>query len=186
LGKREDMLLSVGVKGHSLSEDTTEVEICLDQEGLQFLTERLNSLKKEEDLLHFFSPQWGGDELRSSHVVQEEDMVVSHHLCIALIEMKNVGDRNKEKETLLSVEVRGHSPSEDTTEVEIYLDRESLQLIIEDFRSLKERGDHLHYFSPQWGGYELTGQVVREGNAVASHLRVTLIEERDMENKDQL
>lgn len=181
------MLLSVGVEGHSLSEDATQVEICLDQEGLRYLIERLSSLKKGGDHLHFLSPRWGGEEL-TRLPVQGEGVVASHHLHIALIEMGDLRHEKKEEDILLSVEVRGHSPSEDTTEVEIYLDQKSLQRIIPHFGFLKERGDHLHFFSPQWGGpwcgRILTGYAVRVGNAVAHQLRITLIEEKDMENKE--
>lgn len=63
----------------------------------------------------------------------------------------------------------------DRLEVEIYLDQEGLRDLAKQLSFLKQKGDHLHFFTPSWGGSPLTEEKHREGNTLINHLRITLV-----------
>ncbi len=77
---------------------------------------------------------------------------------------------------LLTVEHKlgtGGNPNE--AEVEIFCDREGLDLLLRKLSVLKERGGHVHLMSPSWAGNELTEEKQGESTVLINHLRVMLI-----------
>jgi len=58
------------------------VEIHLDKEGLDFLIERLDKLRKHGGHDHLKTPSWAGWELTEEKQGTENELI--HHLCIRL------------------------------------------------------------------------------------------------------
>ena len=76
-----------------------------------------------------------------------------------------------------TVEIRdAQKTSDQTHQVEIYLDQENLDLLISQLKLLvgKEEGEHTHFFSDSWGGVDLTEDPVVAGNVISHHLRITI------------
>jgi len=63
----------------------------------------------------------------------------------------------------------------DHCEVELYLDQEAIEDLINQLSFLKSKGDHVHFFTPSWGGVPLTEQKHKEENTLINHLRITLV-----------
>ena len=61
-------------------------------------------------------------------------------------------------------------------EVEIYIDRESMEDLLLQLSFLKEIGDHAHFMTPSWGGGELAENGYVSGNKNVNHMRITLVE----------
>jgi len=80
------MIFSVEVKAaDQLQQEPSEVEIYLDEEGLDFLLSQLAFLKqKKTDHIHLMTPSWGGDELTEDR--QNPSNLLVHHLRITVLE----------------------------------------------------------------------------------------------------
>ena len=77
----------------------------------------------------------------------------------------------------MSVEVRDADLwRERKLEVEIYLDRGALEELVQQLQHLKEPGDHCHFMTPTWGGKELQDEPHIQGNVIADHMKITLVE----------
>lgn len=59
--------------------------------------------------------------------------------------------------------------------VEIYCDQEGLESLIMDLSRLKKPGDHAHFMTPSWGGYDLCEDKVLPINDLVHHLKLTLV-----------
>lgn len=66
-------------------------------------------------------------------------------------------------------------------EVEIYIDSNYLQYLIQQLSLLKEEGDHLHFFSKNWGGDVISNFQYNSSSVLADHLRITLVENEPTE-----
>lgn len=78
---------------------------------------------------------------------------------------------------VFSVEVRDVDLwREGKLEVEIYLDKSALQDLLFQLNQLETAGDHCHFMAPAWGGNELSETPMIEGNVIANHLKITLVE----------
>jgi hypothetical protein len=60
-------------------------------------------------------------------------------------------------------------------QVEIYIDRASLEELLRDLRRLAEPGDHAHFMTPSWGGDMLSETPQVSTNAIVDHLKITLV-----------
>lgn len=80
------MSISIEIKGcDQLENEQGEVEIYLDEEGLNFLLSQLAFLmQKKTDHVHFMTPSWGGDELTENK--QNKSNLLAHHLRITILE----------------------------------------------------------------------------------------------------
>jgi hypothetical protein len=58
--------------------------------------------------------------------------------------------------------------------VEIFCDREGLDLLIDKLTRLRDRGGHTHLMTPAWAGDELTEERYRPGNTLFNHLMIAL------------
>lgn len=58
--------------------------------------------------------------------------------------------------------------------VEIYSDREGLDLLIARLSSLRNHGGHDHLMTPSWAGTELTGARQGAENELINHLCIVL------------
>lgn len=67
--------------------------------------------------------------------------------------------------------VEYNSKAED---VEIYCDRQGLELIIKKLNVLANKGGHVHLMTPSWAGNELTEARQGVDTILINHLRVTL------------
>jgi hypothetical protein len=56
--------------------------------------------------------------------------------------------------------------------VEIYCDKEGLELLRRRLEVLSERGGHEHLMTPSWAGTELTEELQRAGNTLINHLEI--------------
>ena len=59
-------------------------------------------------------------------------------------------------------------------EVEIYLDNEGIDDLIMQLRFLKKPGDHVHFFTKEWGGEPLSSETHLPENKTIHHLRIVL------------
>ena len=83
----------------------------------------------------------------------------------------------RERSVRFTVEIRDIELwRERKLEVELYLDRNALQDLLLQLSHLKKPGDHCHFMTPTWGGGELSEEPSVEGNTIADHLRITLVE----------
>ena len=80
------MVFSVEVRAvDQLENERSEVEIYVDEEGLDFLLSQLAFLKqKKTDHVHFMTPSWGGDELTEDK--QNPNNLLIHHLRVTALE----------------------------------------------------------------------------------------------------
>ncbi|WP_133493085.1 Imm32 family immunity protein [Alcanivorax sp. 24] len=76
-----------------------------------------------------------------------------------------------------SVEVKSADQiSEGKSEVEIYINKESLEDLLLQLSFLKEAGDHAHFMSPSWGAGELSENPYVKKNQAINHLKITLVD----------
>jgi Immunity protein 32 len=76
---------------------------------------------------------------------------------------------------LLTVEHKlGENRRLSEAEIEIYCDRDGLDLLLRKLTILKEKGGHVHLMSPAWSGHELTEQKQGEQNILINHLCIML------------
>lgn len=62
----------------SLGERISEVAICCDEEGLDYLIGRLQSLRGKREHLHLMTPAWGGKELGGQTQGGDDYVLVNH------------------------------------------------------------------------------------------------------------
>lgn len=72
------MIITVEIKGGQ-GPSTAEVAICCDEEGLNFLIEKLSRLRGKKDHLHLMTPAWSGTEL-SEKKQGDENYYLANHL----------------------------------------------------------------------------------------------------------
>lgn len=63
--------------------DPCEVEIFLDQEGLDYFLREVQRLRRPGDHFHMMTPSWGMDDLSEERQINES--ILAHHLKITLI-----------------------------------------------------------------------------------------------------
>ena len=74
---------------------------------------------------------------------------------------------------MITTEIKDISNNE-SSEVEIYLDREGLSLLIQKLKILESKGGHVHLMTPAWAGNELSEKLIGEGNSLVNHLCIML------------
>ena len=59
------------------------------------------------------------------------------------------------------------------------MDREALDDLIHDLTALRDKSteDHVHYFSEDWGGHDLSNTPIFAGNHSAHHLKIVLLKD---------
>jgi hypothetical protein len=74
------MILTVEVLGRSgnLEETISEVAICCDREGLDFIIKKLELLRAKPDHVHFMTPSWAGNELGEEKQGGDDYTLVNH------------------------------------------------------------------------------------------------------------
>ena len=72
------MILTVELKNHA-EKPVAEVAICCDEEGLNFLIEKLERLRGKRDHTHLMTPSWAGNEL-TEHKQGGLDYQLINHL----------------------------------------------------------------------------------------------------------
>lgn len=78
------MKISVEIKPDPKKEkDPCEVEIFLDQEGLDYFIREVQRLRQPGDHFHMMTPSWGMDDLSEERQINES--ILAHHLKITLI-----------------------------------------------------------------------------------------------------
>lgn len=80
---------------------------------------------------------------------------------------------------IFTVEIR-NAHQLDRSEVEIYLDQEAVNDLVKQLLFLKSQGDHMHFFTPSWGGTPLTEIKQKNENTLVNHLRITLTSEDNL------
>lgn len=63
--------------------------------------------------------------------------------------------------------------------VHLFASRDGLKDLIEDLQRIADgypEDDHFHYFSEEWGGYDLTIEA-RDGATPVHHFKVTVVEQ---------
>ncbi|MFN8598016.1 MAG: Imm32 family immunity protein [Anaerolineae bacterium] len=76
------MLLTVE---HNKREDS--IEVFMDKEGLDFLSKRLETLRKHGGHEHLMTPTWAGNELTEDKQGKNNDLI--HHLRLILQPIAN-------------------------------------------------------------------------------------------------
>ncbi len=74
---------------------------------------------------------------------------------------------------MITTEIKDISKPEGS-EVEIYMDREGLSLLIQKLKTLESKGGHVHLMTPAWAGNELNEKLIGEGNTIVNHLCIML------------
>jgi hypothetical protein len=74
---------------------------------------------------------------------------------------------------MITTEIKDISKKE-LSEVEIYLDREGLSLLIKKLKMLESEGGHVHLMTPAWAGNELSEKLIGKGNTLVNHLCIML------------
>jgi len=84
------MILSVEsqINANVQSDDISEVAICCDTVGLEFLISKLKTLRNKSDHLHFMTATWGGKELTNKKQ-GTDDYILVNHLRIVRLPDKN-------------------------------------------------------------------------------------------------
>jgi hypothetical protein len=65
----------------------------------------------------------------------------------------------------------------DKAEVEIFLDRNGIDLLIKKLQWLKKSGGHVHLMTPAWAGNELSEIKFGKKSTLVNHLCVAIINE---------
>ncbi|MEZ5901314.1 MAG: Imm32 family immunity protein [Hyphomicrobiaceae bacterium] len=72
--------------------DDGEVAICFDEEGLDFLLSKLNTLRSPVGHLHLMTPSWAGNELTEDKFGGEKYVLVHSLRLVRLPESQYSGD----------------------------------------------------------------------------------------------
>lgn len=75
---------------------------------------------------------------------------------------------------MITVEIKDISRPKEA-EVEIYMDRQGISLLIGILRALESKGGHDHLMTPSWAGDELDEKLVGKENTLVNHLRLTAL-----------
>ncbi len=59
--------------------------------------------------------------------------------------------------------------------VELFADRDGLDVLIRALQRLRERGGHDHLMTPSWAGQELTETKQDPASKLIHHLRITVV-----------
>lgn len=73
-------------------------------------------------------------------------------------------------------EITDAKNDEKPCEVNLYLDKSSLDLLIKRLVKMTSPGDHIHMMSHAWGGDDLSEEKIDENNNTVHHLKITLLE----------
>jgi uncharacterized protein YlbG (UPF0298 family) len=62
--------------------------------------------------------------------------------------------------------------------VHIYIDRDEVDQLIADLKQLKKSKDlsSVRFFTPSWGGDQLTEKLHRSDSVISNHLRIWLVD----------
>ncbi len=146
------------------------VEIYFDEEGFDFLLERLSLIRnKKTDHVHFFTPSWGGEELSEEKICRYSNDI-AHHLKLTMVQPPVPPLR-------IAVEIEKESKSKVPCAVKIYFDEEGLDSLLEDLSFIQNKKTTLvNFFSSSWGGYDLSaGKLFCHSNDRAHHLRMAML-----------
>lgn len=79
---------------------------------------------------------------------------------------------------MISFEFKRPSRSGDSPDqLDVFLDAEGLRDLMVHLRRLELReSDHCHFFTPDWGGYELVGKPYLPENIRVHHVKIYLRE----------
>ena len=72
------MTLTVEVETNEGCNAPAEVAICCDDEGLDFLVEKLTRLRGKRDHTHLMTPSWSGNELTEEKQGGNQYELVNH------------------------------------------------------------------------------------------------------------
>ena len=75
------MLLTIEIKDAGKANEA-EAAICFDEEGLEFLIEKLARLRGRRDHEHLMTPAWAGSELTENRQGGDEYELVNHLLLV--------------------------------------------------------------------------------------------------------
>lgn len=70
---------------------------------------------------------------------------------------------------MLTVEINKKDES-----IEIFCDKEGIELLTKKIRILSEKGGHVHLMTPSWAGNELSEEKQGLENELVNHLRIVL------------
>lgn len=70
-------MISVELKDGARS-GLSEVVICMDDAGLDYLVRTLSSLRGQKEHIHLKTPAWAGDELSETRIGGSDMEVVNH------------------------------------------------------------------------------------------------------------
>lgn len=70
---------------------------------------------------------------------------------------------------MLTVEINKKDES-----IEIFCDKEGLELLTKKISILSEKGGHVHLMTPSWAGNELSEEKQGLQNELVNHLRIVL------------
>jgi hypothetical protein len=59
-------------------------------------------------------------------------------------------------------------------DVEIFCDREGLEVLLKKLNFLGKNGGHVHLMTPSWAGNELTEETQGNGTDLINHLRIAI------------
>ena len=69
--------------------------------------------------------------------------------------------------------------TKDKDEIEIFFDRDGYELLIRSLHEIKTSSeveyDDAHLMTKEWGGGELTSDVMNEGNTLINHLKLVFV-----------
>ncbi len=168
------------------------VEIYFDEEGFDFLLERLSLIRnKKTDHVHFFTPSWGGEELSEEKICRYSNDI-AHHLKLTMVQPPVPPLR-------IAVEIEKESKSKVPCAVEIYFNEEGFDSLLKKLSSIRDEitdhvhffspsldahrnvlgfiTDHVNFFTPSWGGDDLSeGELFCYSNDRAHCLKLTMLQ----------
>ena len=62
--------------------------------------------------------------------------------------------------------------NQDAEDIEIYCDKEGLDLLMKKLHVLTNKGGHVHLMTPSWAGNELTEENQGSNTILINHLRI--------------
>ncbi len=147
------------------------VEIYFDEEGFDFLLERLSLIRNQKtNPVHFFTPSWGGKELSEEKIFRYSNDI-AHHLKLTMVQTPVPLLR-------IAVEIEKESKSKVPCAVEIYFNEEGLDSFLKKPSPIRyEITDHVYFFTPSWGGDDLSeGELFCHSNDRAHCLKLTMLQ----------
>ncbi len=164
------MRITVEIGRGRKNEAPCAVKIYFDEEGFDFLLERLSLIRNQKtDHVHFFTPSWGSEELSEEKIFRYSNYI-AHHLKLTMVQTPVPSLR-------IAVEIEKESKSKVPCAVEIYFDEEGLDSLLEELSFIRNKEtDHVHFFTPSCGEGELSeGKLFCYSNDRVHHLRMAML-----------